>query len=172
MDNNRFEGYDMEYIKKTIACLRALTHWQQRTIVLQADIDDLQERIKADAVPRVSDLARQGHGSGGLASQEERAAEMREQWEAEIRRKKVELCTIKSRLGRITRAIEALENDKRRIIKGRDVEGLTWGRLAQNTCASVSYCRSHADKAIGDLAVMLYGPDACPGMFPDDLFIM
>lgn len=168
--SNSFEGYDMEYIKKTIACLRALTHWQQRAIVLQADIDDLKGRIKADAVPPISNLSNQGRDGGFTDSQEERAAEKCEQWEAEIRRKKVELCTIKSRLGRITRAIEALENDERRIIKGRYVEGLTWGRLAQNICASVSYCRSHADKAIGDLAVMLYGPDACPGMFPADFF--
>jgi hypothetical protein len=172
MGKIRFEGYDMEYIKKTIACLRALTHWQQRAIVLQADIDDLQERIKADAVPRISDLARQGHGSGGLASQEERAAEMREQWEAEIRRKKVELCTIKSRLGRITRAIDALGADEKAIIKARYLERLPWSRTAVKVRYSVSYCRIHADKATADLAVMLYGPDACPAMFPAEIFAM
>ena len=107
----RFPGYDMEAIDNTYKCLRGLHHWQRRAALLRADIEDLQGRIRADAVPRVSDMASQGRGSSFLASQEERAAERREQWEAEIQEKQDALCRIEPKIGRITRAIESLPDN-------------------------------------------------------------
>lgn len=170
--SNSFEGCDMEYIKKTKSCLKAMPHWKRRAVLLRADIEDLQGRIRADAVPRVSDMASQGRGSSFLASQEERAAERREQWEAEIQEKQDALCRIEPKIGRITRAIESLPDNERKIIEGKYLDGLTWQGLAMKMNYSAGYCRIHADKAIGDLAVMLFGQNACPAMFPDDLFIM
>ena len=115
----RFPGYDMEAIGNTYKCLRGLHHWQRRAALLRADIEDLQGRIRADAVPRVSDMASQGRGSSFLASQEERAAERREQWEAEIQEKQDALCRIEPKIGRITRAIESLPDNERKIIEGK-----------------------------------------------------
>lgn len=57
---SRFPGYDMEAIDNTYKCLRGLSHWKRRVVLLRADIEDLEKRIKADAVPGVSDMASQG----------------------------------------------------------------------------------------------------------------
>lgn len=160
----RFPGYDMEAIGNTYKCLRGLHHWQRRAALLRADIEDLQGRIRADTAPRVSDMASQGRGSSFLASQEERAAERREQWEAEIQEKQDALCRIEPKIGRITRAIESLPDNERKIIEGKYLDGLTWERLASNMCSSITYCRTHADKAVGTLAIALYGPSAFPSL--------
>ena len=161
--SNSFEGYDMEYIKKTKSCLKAMPHWKRRAVLLRADIEDLQGRIRADAVPRVSDMASQGRSSF-LASQEERATERREQWETEIQEKQDALCRIEPKIERITRAVESLPDDERKIIEGKYLDGLTWERLASNLCSSITYCRTHADKAVGTLAIALYGPSAFPSL--------
>lgn len=160
----RFPGYDMEAIGNTYKCLRGLPHWQRRAALLRADIEDLQGRIRADAVPRVSDMASQGRCSSFLASQEERAAERREQWEAEIQEKQDALCMIEPKIGKITRAIASLPDNERKIIEGRYLDGLTWERLARKVCFSVAYCRIHSDKAIGTLAIALYGKSAFPSL--------
>lgn len=160
---SRFPGYDMEAIDNTYKCLRGLSHWKRRAVLLRADIEDLEKRIKADAVPGVSDMASQGR-SGFLASQEERATERREQWEAKIQEKQDALCRIEPKIGRITRAIESLPDNERKIIEGKYLDGLTWERLASNLCSSITYCRTHADKAIGTLAIALYGPSAFPSL--------
>lgn len=160
----RFPGYDMEAIGNTYKCLRGLHHWQRRAALLRADIEDLQGRIRADAVPRVSDMASQGRCSSFLASQEERAAGRREQWEAEIQEKQDALCRIEPKIGRITRAIESLPDNERKIIEGKYLDGLTWERLASNMCSSITYCRTHADKAVETLAIALYGPSAFPSL--------
>ncbi|MDD7070925.1 MAG: hypothetical protein SPG44_04045, partial [Megasphaera elsdenii] len=150
-------------IDNTYKCLRGLSHWQRCAVLLRADIEDLEKRIKADAVPGVSDMASQGR-SGFLASQEERATERREQWEAEIQEKQDALCRIEPKIGRITRAIESLPDNERKIIEGKYLDGLTWQGLAMKTNYSAGYCRIHADKAVGTLAIALYGPSAFPSL--------
>ena len=159
----RFPGYDMEAIDNTYKCLRGLHHWQRRAALLRADIEDLQGRIRADAVPGVSDMASQGR-SGFLDSQEEGAIERREQWETEIQEKQDALCRIEPKIGRITRAIESLPDNERKIIEGKYLDGLTWQGLAMKTNYSAGYCRIHADKAVGTLAIALYGPSAFPSL--------
>lgn len=165
--SNSFEGYDMEYIKKTKSCLKAMPHWKRRAVLLRADIEDLQGRIRADAVPGVSDMASQGR-SGFLASQEERATERREQWEAEILEKQGMLDELELKIKSMERAIDSLPGDEKKILKGKSLDGLTWQGVALNVGASVGYCRRYCDKAIGSLAIALYGPGACPGLFADE----
>ena len=84
--------------------------------------------------------------------------------EAEIQEKQDALCRIEPKIGRITRAIESLPDNERKIIEGKYLDGLTWERLASNMCSSITYCRTHADKAVETLAIALYGPSAFPSL--------
>lgn len=163
--NSRFPGYRVEVIEETYKSLARLPHWKRRARLLHADIEDLEARIREAAVPRTQHYGNVGHGSGGRLSEEERAAERREQWETEIQEKQGMLDELELKIKSMERAIDSLPGDEKRILKGKYLDGLTWQGVALNVGASVGYCRRYCDKAIGSLAIALYGPGACPGLF-------
>lgn len=173
MNNNRFEGYDMEYIKKTWNCLRGLPDWKRRGAIMEADIEDLQERIKESAVPRTSHISPGGGGGHGNASSTvEDAIERREDMEAELRRKRQQLHELEFQISRIERGLNHLPADERDVVTAKYINRLSWEKTAASLFMSINLCYRLADRATETLAIMLYGPDACPAMFPDDLFIM
>lgn len=163
--NSRFPGYRVEVIEETYKCLARLPHWKRRAFLIHADIDDLTALIREAAAPRVQNLGNVGHGSGGGSSEEERAVERLERWEMEIQEKQAMLDELEPKIKSVERAIDSLPGDEKRILKGKYLDGLTWQGVALNVGASVGYCRRYCDKAIGSLAIALYGPGACPGLF-------
>lgn len=163
--NSRFPGYRVEVIEETYKSLARLPHWKRRAVLLHADIEDLETRIHEAAVPRTQNYGNVGRGSGSRSSEAERAAERREQWEAEILEKQGVLDELELKIKSVERAIDSLPGDEKKILKGKYLDGLTWQGVALNVGASVCYCRRYCDKAIGSLAIALYGPGACPGLF-------
>lgn len=170
---NRFEGYDMEYIKKTWNCLRGLPDWKRRAVVLIADIDDLQCRLKEGAGPRIAHISSGGVGGNDKKNSDvEKIAEKHEAMRNDLKWKRRQLKELKFQISRLERGLKHLPLDERSVVTAKYINRLSWEKTAASLFMSINLCYKLADKATKSLAIMLYGPDACPAMFPDDLFIM
>lgn len=70
------------------------------------------------------------------------------------------------KLERIDRAIEALNELEQRIIKLRYIEGKQWWQIAYEIRYSEKWGKELRRRAIGKIAVGLFGEDALPKDFP------
>lgn len=61
---------------------------------------------------------------------------------------------------RVDRAIEKLKETDRKIVEGKYKNKQTWEEIAEILKSGVNYCRRHHDKAIYQMASIMFGPTA------------
>ena len=134
---------------------------------LEAEIKDYKEMLALSAAPSVPSLSqtRGCGGSGETMSQQERSYFERETLEQRLRESYGNLLEMQPRMNKLDRALASIKSINPvdyRIITARYIDGSSWESTARYAGASVTYCRSEAQKALRRLTGAMFGANAIP----------
>lgn len=158
--------YHNDYTVLVKEYLSRYHEFKQYLANINAEIEDYKEMMALSAAPAVPSLSPTGGcGGGGESSQQERAYFKQEDLEARLKDCYKNLLEMGPKMKKLDRSLEALKASypaDYRIIRARYIDGQSWESTARYAGASVTYCRTEANKALRRLTGSMFGEDAIP----------
>jgi RinA family phage transcriptional activator len=123
---------------------------------------DLQEQTLSSYKVAIAKYGDSPGGGSSNTSQVENMVEQRLKIESRISRINMDIAEITHLLDSIDQAVEGLHDEERTIIKEKFLEGKSWGMIAQKMYISEKWAREKSNKAIKEMAFMIWGSEARP----------
>lgn len=151
---------DNEYVQAVIKHLSRNNELQAHLKILEADKtakEDMLKTIKYQITTKYSETVCFSTGTG---SKVEKTIEQRDKLKNELADINLSCIDIKNNLGRITNALNQLDDISQTIIKCRLIEHDTWENISCNVHYGIKTCRRKHDKALQSIAVSMFGMKA------------
>lgn len=154
-----------DYIDLTKKYLRKYHVFQLTAKALEDDIK-IKEQILSASLDVGAAVAKYGDaptGGNSELSEVEAACDRHLQIEAEVRHMKNDLSALRSRMAKIRTALGVNDDNVRQIVEDYYMNGYSWEQVSCMHNYSPRWCREKANKAVRDMAVVIFGMKACPG---------
>lgn len=144
------------YIKETKRILRNYNKMKVAVVNLSEEIEAFETELRSESVA----IARYGDEPQGGTSElnaTEAAANRRIKTGerlAMLRQRKDE---IERTLRSVDRALECLNDEDERLIRGRYIDGYAWWQVARELCYTEKWVRDKGSKVLGDVSMMVFG---------------
>ena len=157
------KGYN-DYISMT---RRYLKSYNQFLVT----VENLKEEIKAqehalsqylDVSAGISKYGGEPGGGTPELNNIESAAARHEAITARINQMKMDVESVERKIRQVDKAIDGLHGDDRRLIEGYYKDQLSWKELSIELFMTEKWARERANKAIREMAVMIFGSVAMP----------
>ena len=145
-----------DYIKETKRILRNYNKMKVAVVNLAEEIEALETELRGESVA----IARYGDEPQGGTSElnaTEAAANRRIKTGERLVMLRQRKDEIERTLRAVDRALECLSDEDERLIRGRYIDGYAWWQVAQKLCYTEKWARDKCGKALGDVAMMVFG---------------
>lgn len=151
---------DNEYVQAVIKYLSRNNELQAHLKMLEKDKIAKEDMLKTIKYPITTKYSETGCFGTDTGSKVEKTIEQRDKLENELADINLSCIDIKTNLGKITNALNQLDDISQAIIKGRLIEHNTWESISCKVHYSIKACRRKYDKALQSMAVSMFGMKA------------
>lgn len=133
-----------DYVQTTRGYLKRYNQFRVAVANLEDDIDGMERALSRDPEINTAETARC------------------EKISLRIQEAQESIDSISRILRKIERAIEALDEEKKKLIRGHYIEGKSWRRLALENYLTEKWASEKARRAVKEMAFMIFGKKPAP----------
>ena len=149
-----------DYVQTTRGYLKRYNQFRVAVANLEDDIDGMERALSRDIVA----LPTKDGGRSRDDPPEINTAETArcEKISLRIQEAQESIDSISRILRKIERAIEALDEEKKKLIRGHYIEGKSWRRLALENYLTEKWASEKARRAVKEMSFMIFGKKPAP----------
>lgn len=150
-----------DYTEAVLRYLRKLNELKAYYVNLQEEIASKEEILRTVSTP-IARYSLSPAGGGENCSSVERDWERRTKIEDELNALRINKTALKINLAKLERALDSLDDESRRVVMMRWIDGRKWEYIAITLHCSPKNCRDKGKAALEKIALMVFGPAAMP----------
>lgn len=155
------KGYN-DYISMTRSYLKSYNQFKITIENLNDEIAAQERLLETDVTAGISKYGDEPGGGTPELNSVESAAYRHEMIIKRISEMELNVTSIKRILRKVDRAIEGLSEENRQLITDYYIEGMSWRQIGTANYLTEKWARDKGNKAIKEIAKMIFGPVAMP----------